>query len=225
MLVPVRLGMLSMILGGAAFAQSGPVTFESLVDGTVLSNQLSGTTFANAIVIGAGITLNEFEFPPHGGGNVASDNGGPMTIVFASPLRGFSGYFTHSVPVTLQALDSANNLLATKTSASSNNEALSGASGSHPNELLEVRSSTGIVKVVMTGSAQGTSFTLDDAALYTKCDVDLNGVTNVADTQAILNEALGAANAVDDLNADGAVNVVDAQIVINAAMGSVCQAK
>jgi hypothetical protein len=217
--------MLSMILGGAAFAQSGPFSFEGLPDSTILTNQLTGATFANAIILSMGITLNEFEFPPHGGSNVASDNGGPMTIVFAAPLRGFSGYFTHNVQVTLLALDSANNVLATMTSAFPNNEALSGTSGSHPNELLEVSSSTGIFKVVITGSSQGTSFTLDDAALYTRCDLTLDGVTNVADAQAILNQALGAAKAVDDLTLDGVVNVVDAQIVINAALGSVCEAK
>ena len=225
MQAPFRLAILSIILSWSAYAQNGPLTFEGLPDSVVLTNQLTGAAFANAVVLATGISLNEFEFPPHGGGNVASDNGGPMTIVVASPLRGFSGYFTHSVTLTVQALDSANNVLATTTSTLSNNQAISGVSGSHPNEFLKVSSSTGIAKIVITGSPQGTSFSLDDAALYTRCDLDLNGITDVADAQAIVNQALGAAQAVDDLNQDGTVDVVDAQIVTNAALGSVCEAK
>ena len=81
------------------------------------------------------------------------------------------------------------------------------------------------MKIVIAGGSQGTSFTVDDAAVITKCDLDLNGVVNVADAQAILNEALGNAAAVDDLNRDGVVNVVDVQIVINAALALGCAAR
>lgn len=225
MRVLVRWAMLSMILGWAAFAQNGPYTFEGFPDSTVLTNQLAGATFANAIILASGITLNELEFPPHGGSNVVSDNGGPMTILFAAPLRSFAAYFTYSVPLTMQALDSANNLLVTTNSAFSNNEALSGISGSHANELLEVSSSTAIFKIVITGSSQGTSFTLDDAGFYIRCDLNQDEFTNVTDAQAIINEVLGSAKAVDDLNLDGVVNVVDAQIVINATLGLGCEAK
>jgi hypothetical protein len=200
-------------------------TFEGLVDSTTLASQYTGATFGNAIILTQGITLDEFEFPPHAGSNVASDNGGPMSIVFASPLRGFSGYFTYSVPLTVQALDSGNNVLASATSAFSSNEALSGNSGSHPSELLRVTSPADISKIVITGGSQGTSFTVDDATVFTKCDIDLNGTVTVADTQAIINESLGTAAAVDDLNRDGVVNVADVQIVINAALSLGCAAK
>jgi len=50
------------------------------------------------------------------------------------------------------------------------------------------------------------------------CDVTGNGVINVADVQLIVNEALGKAPEVNDLNADGVVNVADVQVVINAAL-------
>jgi len=207
-----------------ARAQTYSFTFEGLLDSTILTNQYAGATFGNAIILGAGITLNEFEFPPHSASNTASDNGGPMTILFSSPLRAFSGYFTYGVPLTMQGLDSSNHLLATATSAFSNNEALSGASGSHPNELLTVSSGSGISKIVITGSAQGASFALDDATIVTRCDLNQDGLTTVADAQAILNEALGQSTAVDDLNGDGAVNIVDVQIVINAALTLGCTA-
>jgi hypothetical protein len=48
------------------------------------------------------------------------------------------------------------------------------------------------------------------------------GVTNVADVQLMINEALGKAPPVDDLVGNGVVNVADVQIVINAALGLGC---
>ena len=46
-----------------------------------------------------------------------------------------------------------------------------------------------------------------------------SGSITVANVQLIINEALGVASAVDDLNADGVVNVVDVQIQIDAVLG------
>lgn len=212
-----------LALASPALAQN-PFSFEGFVDSTALTNQYTGALFGNTIVLTAGITLDEFEFPPHAGSNVASDNGGPITVSFAAPVRGFRGYFTYSVRLTLQALDSSNSPLTSATSAFSNNEALSGASGSQPGELLAVTSTTGIAKVVITGASLGTSFTMDDAAIITRCDLNLDGFTNATDAQAIINEALGATSPADDLNRDGAVNVVDVQIVIDAALGNGCSA-
>ena len=54
------------------------------------------------------------------------------------------------------------------------------------------------------------------------CDINGDGVTNVADVQLIINEALGLAPAVHHLNRDGAVTVADVQKVINAALGLGC---
>jgi hypothetical protein len=223
----LRCGILCVLVAamGATSALAQSFTFDSFVDSTLLTTQYAGATFTNAIILGAGITLNEFEFPPHSGSNVASDNGGPITVTFTSPIQGFGGYFTYSVPVTLQALDASNNVLASATSAYSTNEALSGASGSHPGEVIHVSSPNGISKIVITGAAQGTSFTVDDVTVITKCDLNQDGVTNVTDTQAILNEALGSAQPTNDLNGDGEVNVVDVQIVINAALLRGCSAK
>jgi hypothetical protein len=44
----------------------------------------------------------------------------------------------------------------------------------------------------------------------------------VADVQTMVNEALGFAPAVNDLNQDGVVNVADIQLVIDAALGNAC---
>jgi hypothetical protein len=44
----------------------------------------------------------------------------------------------------------------------------------------------------------------------------------VVDVQSIINEALGAASAANDLNGDGLINVADVQIEINAALSLGC---
>jgi hypothetical protein len=62
------------------------------------------------------------------------------------------------------------------------------------------------------------------AATFSKCDILQLGATNAADVQALINEALGAAKANNDLNSDGVVNVVDIEIDIDAALTSVCVA-
>jgi YD repeat-containing protein len=62
------------------------------------------------------------------------------------------------------------------------------------------------------------------AATFSKCDILQLGATNAADVQALINEALGAAKANNDLNGDGVVDVVDIEIDINAALGFVCVA-
>jgi hypothetical protein len=126
----------------------------------------------------------------------------------------------------MQALDSSNSVIASATSSHSNNEALSGATGSHPNELLQISSTgIGIRKIVITGAAQGASFTVDDVTVITRCDANQDGLINVSDAQAKVNEALGNAQATGDLNLDGAVNVADVQIVIDAALSLGCGAK
>src|SRR5579862_682446 len=61
-----------------------------------------------------------------------------------------------------------------------------------------------------------------EAASLSKCDINGDGLTNIADVQGLINEALGVTAAVHDLNADGTVNVVDIQIVVNAALGAGC---
>lgn len=138
------------------------LTFEDFPDSTILTNQYPGVTFANTVILTAGISLNEFEFPPRSGVNVASDKGGPITISFATAINNFSGYFTYAQPLTIDAFNSANKLLATKASLFSNNEALSGVAGSSPNEFDSLSSLSGISSITITGSPLGGSFALSD---------------------------------------------------------------
>ncbi len=150
-----------LIGSGSLFAGSITTDFDSLLDGDLLTNQLPGIAASNAIIYSAGISLNEFEFPPRSGKNVASDAGGPVTVLFDAPLLTVSVYLTYLTPLTFQAFDSSNALLATANSAFSSNLALSGDAGSSPNELLSIVAA-GIRKIVITGDSNGGSFTLDD---------------------------------------------------------------
>jgi len=219
--------LLAAAVPGSLDAANTTVTFEGLPDSTVLATQYPGLTFSNTIILSAGITLNEFEFPPHSGSNVASDNAGPITITFASPVESVSGYFTYSVPLTIQAFDASNNLLASAVSRFSSNEALSGVAGRVAGEPLAVNASANIAKIVITGAASGTSFTMDDMTIspFSQCDPTQAGTANVAGVQRIINEALGGVTATDDLNQDGVLDAVDIQIEINAALSLGCAAR
>ncbi len=145
-------------------AQSGVIDFEDLVDSSIITNQHPGLTFSNAIILTAGISLNEFEFPPRSGQNVASDNIGPITITFASPVASFAAYFTYATRLTVTAFDAAGNPVDQTVSLFNKNMTLSGDSGSNSNELLKVSSGTGVAKVRITGDPAGGSFALDDVS-------------------------------------------------------------
>jgi len=148
-----------------ASASSITLNFEGFPDSTILTNQYPNIIFSNAIILSAGISLNEFEFPPHSGVNVVSDNGGPMSINFANPITSFSGYFTYDEALTIQAFSASNSQVASASSPFSNNMALSGDPGSSPNELLAVSFGSGISSITITGDPNGGSFVMDDVTI------------------------------------------------------------
>jgi hypothetical protein len=164
--LPILAGLL-LYLQPQARAATTFVDFESLNDSDLVTNQYPGLTFSNTIVLSAGISLNEFEFPPHSGTNVASDNGGPMSIVFATPVVNFSGYFTYVEPLTLVGFDALSHQVALAASAFSSNDALFGDPGSSPNEFLQLDFAAGISSVTITGDPLGGSFVLDDVTFQT----------------------------------------------------------
>ena len=155
------------LAGSPLLAATVVLDFEGFPDSIILTNQYAGVTFANASILRAGISLNEFEFPAHSGINVASDHGGPMSLNFSSPVQSFGGYFTYAETLTIDAFGIGNTLLGSVTSPFSNNEALSGAPDSSPNELLQISSLSGISRVIITGDPAGGSFALDDATYST----------------------------------------------------------
>jgi hypothetical protein len=102
---------------------------------------------------------------------------------------------------------------------------------------LSIVAATGVIQGTPT-SAAGSPFsvtvTVSDGnttakavysltvSSYSPCDVYQTGSITVADVQSIVNQALGAAAAANDVNGDGVLNVVDAQIVINAFISGTC---
>jgi PEP-CTERM motif len=158
---------LRLILVGALVAQSAwcgvVIDFESFVDGDVITNQIPGLTFTNAQVATAGISLNEFDFPPHSGTNVVFDIGGPITISFESPVLSFGAYFTYLQRLSLAASGPAVPPTSPVFSKFSNNTGTGGDPGSSPNEFLEVSFPGGITTVSIMADPAGSSFTMDDA--------------------------------------------------------------
>ena len=145
-------------------AQSALIGFEEFADGTALTNQIAGLTFTNATVLQAGITLNEFDFPPGGGTNVIVDEGGPMSIVFGTSVSTFSAFFTYVSQVTLLAYDDADVLVDTATSLFGANFVSAGTVGASPNELLQLDFAGGMRRIELIGDPGGLSFVLDDAS-------------------------------------------------------------
>jgi hypothetical protein len=172
-----RIAVLAWLSFTVICAHASTIDFETLPDstpisdGTPITNQFPNVTFTNTTVISAGITLNESDFPPHSGNNVAFDDGGPISIAFDGPVNSFGGFFTYTEPLTLAAFDPSDVLVAVVTSAFSDNLAcLEGPpcaadTGSSPNEFLEVSSDSGISRVIITADQAGSSFTLDDATI------------------------------------------------------------
>ncbi len=162
---------LAFTLPWFAVPASTLMNFEDLADGTILFNQYPNLTLTNAIVLTAGIGLNEFEFPPHSGSNVVTDNGGPMSITFSGPVERFAGHFVYLKPLTLRGFDAQDREIARATSAFSKNLACPsgppcpGDIGSSPNELLQLSSGAGITRITITGDVGGSSFALDDVTI------------------------------------------------------------
>ena len=161
--------LLGLTVGLASVpASADTIDFEGYADSTIIASQYAGVTFTNAIILTAGISLNEFEAPPNSGVNVLSDNGGPITIDFATPITSFSAYFTYYEPLTLTGFDGSNNVLASATSAYSTNVACDpgpvclGDPGSSPNEFIELSNAIGMSSVTIAGDPFGGSFAMDD---------------------------------------------------------------
>jgi hypothetical protein len=147
-----------MLLARPSGADPITINFDNLADSNGISTQYAGLTFSNAIVLTAGVSLNDADFPPHSGFNVAGDNGGPMRIDFSTPVSDVGGYFTYNQSLLLSAYGAGNVLLGSVPSAFSANYV---SSGNTPNELLQL-AFTNIAYVTFSGDPAGGSFALDD---------------------------------------------------------------
>ena len=157
--------VIAVFLANPLLAAPLVIDFESFAEGDSITTQVPGVVITNATVLMAGSLLNEFEAPPHSGQNVAFDDGGPLSFVFATPVLSFGAFLTYFEPVTLEAFDSSDNLLGFVSSAFFSNAALSGDLGSAPNEFLQFAFPSGISSVRISGNPDGGSFVLDDATI------------------------------------------------------------
>lgn len=158
---------LLLTLPGMSSAALVTIGFDDLYDLTPISTEYAsfGLEFDHATVLSAGVSLNELEFPPYSGTNVAFDDGGYMTVSFDGPVSSISGLFTYSVPIRLSAFDSSGTEVATVLSVFSSNMELSGDLGSSPNELLQLTGLTDIRWIEVHGDPLGGSFTVDNLAI------------------------------------------------------------
>jgi hypothetical protein len=83
--------------------------------------------------------------------------------------------------------------------------------------LLNCASASALGSALSTGCTGGTIHAQTSA-----CDINGDGMVNVADVQLEIDQALGVIPAVNDIGHYGSVNVADVQIVINAALGLGC---
>jgi hypothetical protein len=187
----LRAVLLALLLAAAATpAAAEPVLidFETLGDLEEVTTQFAayGITFtgATALVSGAvGGSLNEIDYPPFSGNTLVFDSGGSIIIDFLRPALSVSGRFTHFVGVTMTAY-SGSTALGSVTTPSIRN---TGGFPDPPNELLDLAFGGGITQLVITGDANGASFTLDDFF------ADLQEVSSVPEPGTALCLLLGTA--------------------------------
>ena len=165
MIFPALAVFVCVLFQARVSADSTTITFEGLADGTDISSTYApqGVTFTNAVVLTAGESLNELEFPPHSGVNAASDANGPITLNFSSPVASFSAYFTYAEQLMVEAFDSSNRLLQSSSSLFDQNFV---SSGNPPNEFISLNDK-GISSVTITGDPVGGSFVMDDVTFVT----------------------------------------------------------
>lgn len=140
--------------------------FENLSESDVIGALLPEVVFTNAVILtasAAGGALNDLDYPPRSGFNVAFDSGGPMRLDFASTIDSFTAFFTYASPVILRAFDTADNELASIASAFGSNYA---TGGNTPNEALTL-AFAGISYLTIAGAANGGSFVMDDVTFNT----------------------------------------------------------
>jgi hypothetical protein len=120
-----------------------------------------GVSFTNDQVLIAGISLNEFEFPPRSGTNALVDGFGPIRIDFANSVFSAGAYVTYTVPVQLEAFDANGVSLGQVGSRFTSN--LVSDPNSVPNEFISFADAGGrIASLTFTGEVGGGSFVLDD---------------------------------------------------------------
>jgi hypothetical protein len=164
---PMHIFLVLALLFIPLTAQALTLDFEDLPEETFVTDQyLSlGVSFEHAIILTAGVNLDDYDYPPHSGSNVLSDSGGPVMMTFSTPMAYFSLHTTYGLPLTISILGTDGGLLEEFSSAFSSNGLVSGDPGSQPNELIAYTRESGIGAVVIAGASSGGSFVLDDLSI------------------------------------------------------------
>ena len=121
--------------------------------------------------------------------NVPQDDGGAITIEFATPVNSVGAFLTYNSAITFEAFDAASGSLGSVNSLFASNTTTTGDAGSAPNEFLEIASAAGISRVVFAGRATGGAFVLDDLTYDTR----RGGTVPLPGTALLLVAAAGAA--------------------------------
>ena len=130
----------------------------------------------------AGQSLNDSALPPHSADGVVFDDGGPISLIFSTPVYGVGGCFTYTSGLTVAIYDDIGTSLGVLTGPYVSNLADgSGDSGSAPNEFLQLANPLGLIsRITITSAANGSSVVLDDLT------VDYGGVAMPAPASIVL---------------------------------------
>src|SRR6266850_1438169 len=133
----VAVFLFAALVAPLASADTVTIDFESLSDSTIIGSSYlaNGVIFSGAAIVTAGFSLNDAEFPPHSGNNVAIDATGPITLSFSTPISSFLGFFTYAQQLSLAGFNASNQSVATAASFFGSNFV---SSGNAPNELLQL---------------------------------------------------------------------------------------
>ncbi|PIL38970.1 hypothetical protein CR103_14910 [Massilia psychrophila] len=175
------LGAALLAAGIVCSATAGTIVydFDTFDDDTPLATGYAGLTFTNAAVWKAGLSLNETAFSPHSADGVVLNIGGPITVVFLTPVFGVGGYFTYDSGLAIAIYDGRGALLGELSGAYANNLIDgSGDASSSPNEFLQFADVNGLIARITITSSGGSTVVLDDLT------VD-DGATSISEPSSI----------------------------------------
>lgn len=134
-------GTVLLAAGVTCSATAGIIVynFDIFDDGTSLTTHYAGLSFSQSSVLKAGQSLNDSALPPHSADGVVFDDGGPISLIFSTPVYSVGGYFTYTSGLTVAIYDDIGTSLGVLTGPYVSNLADgSGDSGSAPNEFLQL---------------------------------------------------------------------------------------
>ena len=159
----VRAFLCALVVGLVAQpVAAAPITldFEDLFEFDGVGTQYPGVNFLNAVVLTAGSALNEIDFPPASGVNVAAlDSRGTVDLLFDAPILSFSAFFTYVDGLLVEAFDAGGTLIDDASSAHASNIA---TGPNPPNESIAV-AGAGIRRIRISGA----DFVFDDVTYDT----------------------------------------------------------